>query len=215
MAEFFRLTPSNRQEWLELRAKVGIGASEAAAVVGRSPWMLPVDLWKTKAGMVAKKEIKGNAAVDRGHAFEPCLRDAYAALNPETKVEYHEYDMLYRSDRPWCFATLDGELTTSDGKRGVLEIKTSEPIGKAGWAAWQNKIPDHYYLQICHQLSCSGFDFVVLVAALFDREGDYTVRHYEYDRSDLQSDMEWLEQNEDKFWDSVVNRKIPQTRIAF
>jgi hypothetical protein len=58
--------------------------------------------------------------------MEPAIRDFFMAQYPGYELYYGAYDILYQSDRPWLFATLDGELTETDtGRKGILEIKTS------------------------------------------------------------------------------------------
>ena len=41
----------NRKDWLKIR-KQGIGASDAAAAVGISPYQSPLELWMIKTGRV-------------------------------------------------------------------------------------------------------------------------------------------------------------------
>ena len=165
-----RLHFENREDWLEGRMQ-GIGASEAAAVVGVSPWMTPL-------------ELSGSVAVSRGVRMEPVLRDLYAAMHPHYTVDYHAYDILYQEDRPWLFATLDGEVTDDQGRRGILEIKTSSPNGKLGWAKWDGQIPLHYLTQILHQMLATGWDFVDLLASLENMDGDLSIRTYRFERTE-------------------------------
>ena len=49
-------------QWHAERAK-GIGGSEAAAIVGLSPWCSNVELWQRKTGRKAAPDISDNAAV--------------------------------------------------------------------------------------------------------------------------------------------------------
>ena len=110
-----RKTFATREEWLAGRVQ-GIGASDAAATCGMSPWMTPVELWKLKTGAEQAKDLSDNAAVQLGVRMEPTIRDFFAAMHPEFRVEYHQFDILYQQERPWLFATLDGELIDADGE---------------------------------------------------------------------------------------------------
>ena len=56
----------NREEWLAAR-KAGIGASEAAAVIGKSSFMSNMELWRLKTGRAEKKDMTGNSAVEYGN----------------------------------------------------------------------------------------------------------------------------------------------------
>lgn len=54
-----------------------LGGSDAAAVLGLSPWATPVELWQQKTGK-AKKEAPDavkQKVFDRGHKLEPFIRD--------------------------------------------------------------------------------------------------------------------------------------------
>ncbi len=205
-----RLRFDSRDEWLAFRRN-GIGASEAAAAVGLSPWQTPLELWKVKTGIMQPKDLSGNAAVEQGNRMEPAIRAMFTALHPELEIEYHQLDVLYQAERPWLYATLDGEITRkSDGKRGILEIKTATPNGKTGWAAWSDgNMPQNYYTQTLHQLSATGYDFVYLFAALYSLSGDITLREYEMSREDVTNDMRWLLRQETDFWGYVQRGTMP------
>lgn len=197
-----RIICIDRAEWLAARNSQGIGGSEAAAAVGMSPWMTPLELWKLKIGMEEPKDLSDNAAVQQGVRMEPALRDFFAAMHPELKVDYHQFDLLYQTERPWLFATLDGELHDAEsGRDGILEIKTSTPSGKAGWEAWANgNMPSNYYCQVLHQMLATGFDFVYLFAALYSLNGDIVLREYSIDRKDVEEDLKWLLSQETNFY---------------
>ena len=206
-----RICCKNREEWLQKRL-IGIGGSEAAAAVGMSKWQTPVDLWKLKLGITQPKDLSGNPAVQQGNRMEPALRTMFATLHPEFEVEYHQFDMLFQADRQWLFATLDGELIDLEtGERGILEIKTATPSGKAGWSEWsEGKTPGGYYVQLLHQLLATGYDFSILFAALFAYNGDITLREYSIARKDVEDDLAWLLEQETRFWEqNVLQHRMP------
>lgn len=210
-----RICCSNREEWLRQRL-VGIGGSEAAAAVGMSKWMTPLELWKLKTGQEKPKDLSGNPAVEQGNRLEPALRTMFGALHPQYEIEYHQFDMLYQSEHPWLFSTLDGELIDkTTGKRGILEIKTATPNGKAGWAEWSDgKMLPQYYIQNLHQLLASGYDFVILFAALFAFNEDITLREYSIAREDVKDDLAWLLEEETEFWGKVERREMPSMPLT-
>ena len=213
MGKLCREKPTDETIWLKARAERGIGGSEAAAIVGMSPWMTANELWQLKTGNAEPKDLSDDSFVQKGVRLEPALRELYKAIHPDTKVSFHKYDLLFQSDRPWLFATLDGEL--KEGKRkGVLEIKTSTPVGKAGWEKWNNQIPSNYHCQILHQFLATGYDFAVLFACLFNAEGDFTVREYRFEREDLKDDLNWLLEKETEFWQTVQNRTLPPMTLV-
>ena len=208
-----RICPTNREEWLAARQIQGIGASEAAAIVGLSPWMSKNELWYIKTGKKIAKDLSGNAAVEQGIRMEGAIRTVFAARHPEFQVEHHAYDILYQTERPWLFATLDGEITESFADSSVkkypLEIKTSTPRGKADWDKWSDgKIPDNYYIQILHQMLATGWDGAYLTAFLYSKE-DITIREYEFWRKDCEADLNWLLKEETAFQESIVSGQKP------
>ena len=214
MGELVRLTFPDRAQWLAGRCR-GIGGSEAAAAIGRSPWKTALTLWKEKTGAQAAPDLSGNEAVELGRRMEPAIRDFFMAQYPGYELYYGAYDILYQSDRPWLFATLDGELTETDtGRKGILEIKTSTVSRGIDWAKWRDQVPENYFTQILHQLLATRYDFAVLYAALYDLSGNITLRRYDFERREHEADMKWLLEQETAFWDHVEAGTMPaQTLI--
>lgn len=211
-----RLRLDDRASWLVARAAQGIGASECAALVGMSPWMTQTELWEIKTGLRENKDLSGNDAVERGNRMEDAVRYFFSCAHPDYTVEYHPYDILFQSARPHFFATLDGELSDKNGRRGILEIKTATPVGKEGWSQWDNQVPNHYFVQLLAQLLATGYDFAVLQAALWSRNGDVTLKDpYFFERSDHEADLAWLTEKQDAFWNSVETRKMPGLNLQF
>lgn len=211
----------NREDWLAARVSNGngdarIGASEAAACCGMSPWMSARELWELKTGRKAPKDLADNSAVSLGVRMEPVIRAFYQAQNPTYSVAYHPYDLLYLSERPAMFATLDGEVTDDKGRRGILEIKTATPSGAQGWKVWADgQIPVGYFIQILHQLSVTGWDFVDLCAALFSLNGDTTIRTYHFERSDHEEDIAWVVEQEEKLLQHIRKGTMPPAILTF
>ena len=142
--------------------------------------------------------------------MEPVLRDFFMGTHPEYTLDYFPYDIISQEERPWLFATLDGELTDESGRKGILEIKTATPNGKAGWDKWANgNLPQNYYIQTLHQMLATGYEFVRLFAALYSINGDITLREYEIEREDVKDDMDWLLEQEIEFWRKVTNGIMP------
>lgn len=198
-----RIHYENREDWLNGRTK-SIGASEAAAAVGLSPFTTRRELWEEKTGRRKHADLSENAAVQYGVRLEPAMREMYKAEHPDTDVEYYPYDVLYESTRPWMTCTLDGELTEPDGRKGVLEIKTAQLGKKVQWEKWQDAVPVQYFCQAIHQLLVTGWDFVVVYAKLVKLDGDSQIRSYRFEREKVQDDMDWLLQQETKFWNKFI-----------
>lgn len=206
----------DRESWLAGRS-IGLGASNAAAAVGLSKWETNVSLWEHITGKVKCDPIIGNTAIEFGVRAEPVVREVFKLKHPEYKVKYHQFDILYQSERPWLRATLDGELVTDSPKRfgatnGILEIKTATLRTKAQWEDWNGKMPQNYYCQCLHQLLATDWDYVILFALLMG-DKDWTVREFHIGRDDAEEDMEWLLEEETKFWGFVERNERPPEKL--
>lgn len=206
------LKPKNREEWLSMREKVGIGGSEAGTVLGYNKYMSNVDLWKVKTGRAKAEDISDKPAVKYGKQAEEHLRELFKLDFPEYVVDYHEFYMYVNDKYKWLFATLDGEITDENSKRGILEIKTTTIRNSTQWEDWDNRIPNVYYAQVLHQLAATGWDFVILKAHIrYNKNGDLaaTERHYRIDRTDVTAEIEYLIQQEQAFVNAVNNDTMP------
>ena len=211
-------TPTTREEWLEARKK-GIGASEAACVIGMNPWKTNQQLFDEKIGAVKPEDISDKPCVDYGKKAEEHIRELFKLDYPQYSVGYSEFEMIAnRKNQPWLFATLDGFIVEKDEKGnsrlGILEIKTTEILNPSQWDKWDNKVPDYYYCQILHQFLATGYDFAILRADIrYHKDGElrHTMRDYFFspEISDTKSDMDYLLKEEIKFWNCVQQGKRP------
>lgn len=211
MTPYTVIDASDHEGWLRARM-TGIGGSDAAAVVGLNPFKTNVQLYEEKTGERIPEDISDKPYVAYGTAAEPLIRELFKLDYPEYRVEYHENRILRSTTWNFMQASLDGELTDKDGRRGILEIKTSNMMGTLSWRKWEERIPDNYYCQILHYFLVTGYDFAVLRAHLvFQRDRDVrtSVRHYFIERSDVTDDMNYLLEKEREFWDRIVTRRKP------
>lgn len=176
-------------EWHELRRN-SIGASDAAAILGVSPWKSRYELWNEKVGNSAQEEP--SYAMRRGAAMEPQALEEYqkhceAQFFPE--VVFHE-------KYPFIMASLDG--MSLDGTQAV-EIKC--PGKETHALALQGKVPDHYYAQLQHQMMVTGLQDIDYFS--FDGEEGVIVK--------VQRDQEYIDnllEKELEFW-KLVKGNIP------
>lgn len=209
--------PKNNDEWLKLR-KSGIGASECSCIVGASPYMSNLDLWRIKTGRKQAENISNNAYVAYGHAAEGPIRELFALDYPEYTVSYGgAFDMVHNPKYPWIFATLDGRLVEKGtGRKGILEIKTTEIVRsmqrEKWWSDGEPCIPQNYYCQVCWQLLATGWDFVILHAQLKYRYGNDVRterRSYSIERDEVLDDLDYLQDEAIKFWKYVQEDREP------
>ena len=157
-------------------------------------------------------DISDKPYVKYGNDAEPLLRALFALDYPEYKVEYYDNNMIINKKYPWAHASLDGELMDPDGRRGILEIKTTNILQSMQWEKWDNRIPDNYYIQVLHYLLVTEYDFVVLKAQLKrvrDGEVRLTTKHYHIEREEVLSDIKMLKEEEKAFWHSLQSGQEP------
>lgn len=205
-----RIQFDSMEEWLVNRK--GIGGSDASAILGLNPYKTNQELWMEKKGQMSPVDISDKPYVKYGNDAEPLLRALFALDYPEYKVEYYDNNMIINKKYPWAHASLDGELMNPDGRRGILEIKTTNILQSMQWEKWDNRIPDNYYIQVLHYLLVTEYDFVVLKAQLKRvRNGEVrlTTKHYHIEREEVLSDIKMLKEEEEVFWHSLQSGQEP------
>jgi len=211
-----RIIIGNEKEWLKKRAVQGIGGSECASCVDANPYMSKQELYAIKTGQKQRADISDKPCIQYGKKAENLLRELFIMDFPQYNVEHHEFDILFNDKYQFIFATLDGELTDIKGRKGILEIKTTEIHNQKQWQEWtDDTIPQNYFCQILHQLLATlnyNFEFVVLKVQIkyYDKHNKLQVatRHYHFERADLIKDMQYLLNAEIDFMEHVKN-KVP------
>lgn len=131
-------------EWLTYRNSRR-NASESAAVLGICPWTTPYQLWMLKTG---KAQPRSNVAMRHGSELEHAARAAYEAQTGQIMQPM----VLQAGDYS---ASLDGMTLGGDL---ILEVKC--PFHGVASELWRSLIagvvPEHYVIQIQHQLMVSG-----------------------------------------------------------
>ena len=143
MSRIVQLTQGS-PEWLDYR-RSRRNASETAAVMGLSPWSTPYQLWLEKT---SRTNAKVTQAMQRGTELEPSARSAYEEQTELVMQPLVIEDGAYS-------ASLDGMTLAGDL---VLEIKC--PMRGTRSDLWQDvsqgQVPEHYRVQVQHQLMVSG-----------------------------------------------------------
>ncbi len=237
MAEaFIRMSFDSREQWMDERRK-HLQASDAASVDGSSPWKSAAELYDEKTGLFPPEDISRKPYVQYGIKMEPVAREAFMLDVPYFSLEYRQYDILVSEKYPFMGATLDGELTVRTsmnpwgfpaGVKGIYEGKTggwTKQSHLCSWDGTDSLIPPHYYVQGLHQLSVTGWDFVIFSARLKreafkdEDQGFPEIRTFYriIDRRSraVQEDIRLLEEEEKEFWNRyILAHKRPPRRIA-
>ena len=182
--------------WLDGR-KHSIGGSDASTFIGMNPYKTNNTLWKEKKGLIKPKEVKGDA-VDHGNYLEPVLRAWFEASYFDYEVQYLKDCILQSKTNEWQQYSPDGLLLHHKKGRGIFEAKTTLIKNMNMYDQWKdNKMPQHYYIQVLHGLLVTGFDFVYVVAELrFAWKRNTEIVEIEFTREEVLEDLEWLMEKE-------------------
>lgn len=140
-------------DWLQAR-KSGIGGSDAAAAVGLSPYMSPLELWMDKtgrdAGLDKPDPLDTTQPVYWGRLLEPIVAAAYTQ---QTGRQVRKVNAVLQHPKvPFMLANLDREVIGAPDVQ-ILECKTA---GEFGSRLWRDGVPEYVQLQVQHQLAVTG-----------------------------------------------------------
>lgn len=201
-----------KEQWLEERKK-GIGGSDAAVIVNKSPYKNTIRLWEEKIGLKEVEDISDKPYVHYGTNMEPILRESFKVKNPQYEVTHEEYSIIRHPKYPFLFASLDGQLIDKEtGELGILEIKTTNFHASKQKEKWKDGIPDHYYCQVLHYMNVTGATFARLFAELTYNSDYQVTKTYEINANDevTKASMKKLLEKEVEFWNNyVVTKKQP------
>jgi len=189
-----------RTQWLEVR-KTGIGASDAAAAVGLSPYKSQLELWMEKTGRDADLP-KPNPQdttdpVYWGTLLEPIVAAAYTQQTGRRVRRVNA--VLQHPQYPFMLANLDREVVSNPAVQ-ILECKTA---GEFGARLWREGVPEYVQLQVQHQLAVTGKQAADVAVLLCGQRLDV----YRIARDEAL--IERLIALESQFWDYVTRDSEP------
>jgi len=193
----------DRTEWLEARRR-GIGGSDAAAILGLSPFRTPVDVWCDKLGL--SPVTPQTPAMEWGLRLEDAIARAFADA---TGARVRKTSPIRRARHVTAFPMLGSldRLAFGDVPAvSVLELKhprSDDGLGDPDGPPEQ-RVPPAWYCQVQHYLEVVPEAETGFVAALV---GGSDFRIVEVPRDpDFARDM--LEE-EERFWRTYV---VPRVR---
>ena len=202
----------NRKEWLRFRHKY-IGGSDASCIIGLNPYKTNIELWEEKTGRREPEDISEKDYVKYGTKAEEYLRILFGLDYPQYDVLYTENNMWLNDAFPFAHASLDAWLIEREtGRKGILEIKTTNILQSVQKEKWNHQIPSNYYVQVLHYLAVTEFDFVILKAQLkynYDGEIFLNTKHYQIEREEVQEDINYLMEEERKFYQYIKTETQP------
>jgi putative phage-type endonuclease len=186
----------SKADWLEYRHK-GIGGSDAAAVLGLSPFCTTRDLYYDKAGIKPAIEEEQNwVAKEVGHLLEDLVARIFSR---KTGLRvYAVKKMFSHPDHPFMLADVDFFVEMPDGSTGILECKTTNYNAQEKWA--DGTVPVNYELQGRHYMAVMNINTVFFACLWGNNENEFAYRHMERDL-DYEADLIGQEKY---FWEEFV-----------
>lgn len=194
-------TGLTEDEWLDYRRK-GLGGSDAAAVMGLSPFCTCRDLYRDKLGIEpAGDDDKNWVALEVGHRLESLVAEIFRRKT-DLKV-WEDKRMFAHPDPEYSFmqADLDFMVQERDGRQGILEIKTTNFFCRDHWD--DDNVPVNYELQGRHYMAVMDLDFVWYACLYGNNDSQFIMRRID---RDLEFEKEMIEQ-EHFFWNEYVLKK--------
>ena len=182
-----------REEWLAERRK-GIGGSDAAAVIGLSPYATPYTVWADKTGRLP--EQPDNEAMRLGRDLEDYVARRWCEA---TGKRVKRSNAIYRNGHySFALANVDRLVV---GERAGLECKTTSCRDVKRFR--DAEFPEQYYAQCVHYLAVTGLDRWYLAVLQFGK-GFHTFC-LERDEAEIKALMD----AEGRFWEHVVRDDPP------
>ncbi len=144
--------------------RTGISGSDAAGILGVSPWTDPAGVWLSKVYPEAvsdEKFAQERPWLEAGARLEPVIAKWFA---DETGIQLVKGRTIKDAENNWLCATPD---YLARNRTCGVECKNLSPWGTDGWGkTGSSEVPLHYYMQCSHYMMVFDVD-VWHVAALF------------------------------------------------
>lgn len=189
-----------REAWLAGRRN-GIGASDAPAVLGISPFKSRGDLWAEKTGLVEPPDLSDNEAVEWGLRLEEPIAIAYADRTGRGVTLCAPFSSQSHSTLEWLMCTPDAIQSARDREcNGLLQIKTTSAFNASDWS---DGPPLYYQVQLQHELFVTGYPWGTLCCLI----GGQKLVWFDQERNDqfIQAMLPKLSE----FWGCVQTKTRP------
>jgi putative phage-type endonuclease len=190
----------DKASWLQARTR-GLGGSDAAVILGRSPYKSPLALYSEKIGLVEPPDTQSEAA-EWGVLLETKVAEKYAKVSG-LPLYYPGPWTIYRSKtNPFLSASFDRLILNQNEEVGaVLQVKTT---GAWHEEEWEADVPLHVTLQVHHEMLVAGVQHAA-VAVLIGGQ-----KYRSYDVAMNQDLAEVMMREEAAFWQRILNRDPPE-----
>lgn len=191
--------PATRDEWLDQR-RLGLGGSDAGAVMGVNKWKSAYTLWAEKTGLIEVPDVD-NEAMRQGRDLEDYVAQRFTE---ETGKKVRKSSYCYSSiTHPFMRANVDRLVV---GENAALECKTANLFADADYQDGQ--IPQSYYCQCLHYMATLGLDRMYLACLVLGR--NFHVFTIDLSDPGVAEDMAALVAAEEEFWQLIQDGTPPQ-----
>lgn len=190
----------SREEWLNYR-RMGIGGSDAAAILGISLFCTKRDLYYDKIGVqvLVNEEEENWVAKEVGHRLEDLVAKIFSE---KTGLRVYPVRKMFRHPLyPFMLADVDFFIEYPDGSTGILECKTTNYNCRNKWA--NDAIPINYEYQVRHYMAVTNLKKGYIACLYGNSENEFFIRPIERDL-DIEED---LIAEEKEFWEEHVQKK--------
>lgn len=209
----------SNEEWLEWRkhgpnykndksnpipyVPFSLGGSDMAVVTNCSPFKPAIRLWGEKHGDLQVEAPNNADQLEMGHLMEPVLA-AWFEKKTGAKI-INDTNMYQHPKYPWALANMDRRFILPDGRKGILEIKTTNY--RSGPDHWANdSYPEYYEKQLRFYMGVDNCELGAFICCWgFNPETDVAIRWVD---RDLQKEEELFEAG-NEFIKSLENNTPP------
>ena len=185
---------------------LGIGGSDASAVMKLSRYSTPLDIYKQKLG--GKSSFSGNMRTAVGSFMEDFVRKMVSQMSGIEFIKPHKNLRIFHKKYPWMRCNLD--LITKD-KSIIGEVKVvveSDDWGEEG----TDEMPTEYLIQCAHNRVSSASHFNIdykefhLFVLITKKWGDPVIKHYIYRKNEkFETNMIGTQKH---FWLNYVEKEV-------
>lgn len=197
----------SREDWLSYRRQ-GLGGSDAAAVLGISPFRTARDLYYDKRGLPMEDNEDNWVALEVGTRLEDLVARIFAK---KTGLNiYQRKCMFQHPHHPWMLADLDYLVEMPDGSTAILECKTTNYNARDKWE-YDGKpiVPVYYETQGRHYMAVMNLNRVYFCCLYGNNEDEAIIRHIDRDM-DYEAELIFLEED---FWLNNVQAQVMPSYI--
>jgi predicted phage-related endonuclease len=189
-------------QWMDLRQH-DVTASVVGSLFGVHEYKSLFELWHEITGgpRVTKPP---NELMERGTDFEEAIAKRVGREHPEWKIRKARH--YYRDSKLRLGATPDFLMTSRDGHRGILQVKTVNPYSfKRRWT--ETIAPQWIILQTLTEMILTRSTWGIIVAAEI---GDNTYRRHYYEVPRNERAERRIKETVAAFWRAVDAGEVPK-----